>query len=53
MISLEEATNRIDAAFRAFTTARDPDQYSTLLSPSATASKLYEAFVLTKDTDQN
>ena len=47
-MKMEEARNRIDAAFRTLTTTADPSHYSALLSSKAAAGKLYEAFVLTK-----
>ena len=47
-MTMDEVRNRIDAAFRAFTSAEDPSQYPALLSSNAVAGKLYEAFVLTK-----
>ena len=47
-MTIEEARNRIDAAFRTFASASDASQYSPLLPPAAAAGKLYEAFVLTK-----
>ncbi len=47
-MTMEEVRNRIDAAFRAFTSAAHPSQYATLLSSNAAAGKLYEAFVLAK-----
>lgn len=47
-MTMEEVRNRIVAAFRAFTTAEHPSQYAALLSSSAGAGKLYEAFILAK-----
>ena len=47
-MTMEEVRNRIDAAFRTFTSTADPSHYSALLSSNAAAGKLYEAFVLTK-----
>ena len=48
----EEAVARIETAFRSFTNARDSSEYSTLLSPSVAAGKMYEAFVLAKVAEQ-
>ena len=51
-MSIEEARNRIEAAFRAFTSAAHSSEYGTLLSLNAGAGKLYEAFILTKVAEQ-
>lgn len=47
-MNLDEARSRIEAAFRALTTANDDQAYTNLLPKSLTSGKLYEAYVLGK-----
>ena len=48
----EEIVRRIEAAFQIFTQAGHRSEYSALMPPTATAGKLYEAYILARVAQQ-